>query len=77
MEVDARLHDKKIKSNYLGAQGAVLNDRDEIQKFIIQPQIITTSFPRVVVSLARQSAIVDSPCRHLSMVLSDYNSALL
>lgn len=64
----------KIKSNYPGAHGAVFNDRDENQTFLIQPQLKKTSFPRMVVSLARQSAIVDSPCRHLSTVLSDYNS---
>lgn len=66
----------KIESNYSGAQGAVVNDRDEIQTFLTQPQLKKTSSPRVVVSLARQSGIVDSPCRYLSMVLSDYNSAL-
>ena len=66
----------KIESNYSGAQGAVVNDRDEIQTHLIQPQLKKTSFPRMVVSLARQSGIVDSPCRYLSMVLSDYDSTL-
>lgn len=66
----------KIKSNYPGAQGVVVNDRDEIQTFLIQPQLKKISFPRVVVSLAMKSTIVGSPCRHLSMVLSDYISAL-
>ena len=67
----------KIKRNYPGAQGAVLNDSDEIRTFLIQPQLKKTPpLLRDVLSLARQSAIAGSPCRHLPTVLSDYNSAL-
>lgn len=43
----------KLQSNYPGAQGAVVNDRDEIQIFFVHPQLEKTSLTRVVVSLAR------------------------
>lgn len=66
----------KIQSVYHGAQGAVVNDSDQIRTFFIQPHLKKTSISGVLVSLARQSAIVDSTCRHLSMVLRNYNSAL-